>query len=161
MRCDVTFEPLEYKHRSLLIHWTAQPHVRQWWSDATDNVDSFLEESDERWPYIASVDGVPVAYIQSWRPTRGSDYPWQHALSDDARGMDLFIGPPEKLNRRLGPLIVVAFSKKLFTEGASRIYIDPNTKNERAIRCYEKVGFRHLGEVHDIDGTSLLMELVA
>jgi aminoglycoside 6'-N-acetyltransferase len=159
MPSEVTFEPLTLMHRDLLKDWTSQPHVLEWWGEANQDVDAFFVEDDEHWPFVAVVDGEPVAYIQSWRPTRGEQYPWQHNLADDVRGMDLFIGPADKLDRGFGTTIVAAFAKKLFAEGAPKIYIDPNTKNLRAIRAYEKAGFRRLYEVSDIDGTSLLMEI--
>jgi aminoglycoside 6'-N-acetyltransferase len=155
MPSEVKFIPLSPAHRDLLVNWTAQPHVKQWWSEADEDVDSFLEHSDEHWPFIGHVDDSPIAYIQSWRPSQNPNYPWQNNMSPSTRGIDLFIGPPDKLGNGYGPLIVAEFSKKLFNEGATRIVIDPDFRNERAIRAYTKVGFVRFDKTDD----SLLMEL--
>jgi aminoglycoside 6'-N-acetyltransferase Ib len=39
----------------------------------------------------------------------------------------------------------------------TRIQADPAPTNLRAIRCYEKVGFRRVGVVSTPDGTAMLM----
>lgn len=54
--------------------------------------------------------------------------------------------------------MVKAFVAKLFTDPrVSHIQTDPDPRNARAIRCYEKAGFRSTGEVLTPDGTALLM----
>ncbi len=41
-----------------------------------------------------------------------------------------------------------------------KIIIDPTPDNKRAIRCYEKVGFKGIGEIETPDGTACLMEYI-
>lgn len=57
-------------------------------------------------------------------------------------GIDLFIGETGKWNKGFGSLIVQELLTYLFnTEHADVVFIDPQTWNTRAIRCYEKCGF--------------------
>ena len=54
--------------------------------------------------------------------------------------------------------MVRAFVAHLFADPAvTRIQTDPSPLNARAIRCYEKAGFRRVGEVDTPDGQELLM----
>ena len=54
--------------------------------------------------------------------------------------------------------MVRAFVERLFTDpSVTRIQTDPSVSNARAIRCYEKVGFRPVGEIDTPDGRELLM----
>jgi aminoglycoside 6'-N-acetyltransferase len=57
-------------------------------------------------------------------------------------GMDLFIGEIDKWNRGIGTIVVMSMITYLFkNEKADILFIDPQTWNKRAIRCYEKSGF--------------------
>jgi RimJ/RimL family protein N-acetyltransferase len=52
------------------------------------------------------------------------------------------------------------FAGRLFADPAvTRIQTDPHVTNARAIRCYEKAGFRRVGEIATPDGRELLMYL--
>jgi aminoglycoside 6'-N-acetyltransferase len=75
-------------------------------------------------------------------------------------GMDLFIGETEYWNQGIGCKVVSKIIDFLFDEfGATRVVIDPETWNTRAINTYEKCGFKkvkllpkhelHEGEYHD------------
>jgi RimJ/RimL family protein N-acetyltransferase len=62
-------------------------------------------------------------------------------------------------------MLIKKFAEKIFTEtNAPKIIIDPDTTNQAAIRCYEKVGFKRVNEIDapsffdTPDGKLLLME---
>ena len=60
-----------------------------------------------------------------------------------AFGMDLFIGESSRWNRGLGTTYVQLAPRYLVDVcAASYITLDPRVDNLRAIRCYEKCGFR-------------------
>lgn len=73
------------------------------------------------------------------------------------------------VNRGVGTAVLKALVGWLVRErGHHRVTIDPNVANTRAIRVYEKVGFRPVGVMREYergsDGTwhdSLLMDLLA
>jgi aminoglycoside 6'-N-acetyltransferase len=157
----VTFVPLAEEHRAMLQGWLSSEHARQWWGDPAEEVRLiYAVEDGQHEPYVACIAGKPVAYIQAWWPTRHDDIPWQKDMPRTTRGIDITVGDAENLGKGLGSLIVKNFAAKLFAEGATRIIIDPDIRNERAIAAYVKAGFRpydtHVGQ----DGTDLLMELL-
>jgi aminoglycoside 6'-N-acetyltransferase len=53
--------------------------------------------------------------------------------------------------------MVAAFADLLFRRGARRIIIDPDPRNGRAIRAYEKAGFTPFGSRTTIYGAALMM----
>jgi aminoglycoside 6'-N-acetyltransferase len=70
-------------------------------------------------------------------------------------GIDLFIGETDNWNKGIGTTALCAMISYLFnSKNADIIFIDPQTWNKRAIRCYEKSGFIPRGviknrELHD------------
>jgi aminoglycoside 6'-N-acetyltransferase len=57
-------------------------------------------------------------------------------------GIDLFIGETEYWNQGIGTKVLSLAIEYIFSNlEAVKIVIDPNIKNHRAIRCYEKCGF--------------------
>ena len=85
----------------------------------------------------------PIGFAQFY-PLDGAD---KAAFGYDPQervfGMDQFIGEPARWNRGMGTRLVTAMVQYLGSaEGASRVVVDPHTDNARAIRCYEKSGFR-------------------
>lgn len=94
--------------------------------------------------YIVSYESKPVGYIQKYKI---KDYPEnaQYVKSEDqASGVDLFIGEPNFIGRGLVSMMLKKFLKEIiFTqEGIDTCVIDPQPDNARAIRAYEKVGFK-------------------
>jgi aminoglycoside 6'-N-acetyltransferase len=83
-------------------------------------------------------------------------------------GIDLFVDSGHD-GEGLGPDAIPTLARFLIEErGHHRLTIDPAAANERAIRAYEKVGFRNVGLLrryqHVPDRTwqdGLLMELLA
>ncbi|MBK1988628.1 GNAT family N-acetyltransferase [Sphaerospermopsis aphanizomenoides BCCUSP55] len=62
--------------------------------------------------------------------------------TEDVYGIDLFIGETEYWNQGIGTKVLSTAINYVFTQlHAVKIVIDPNVKNPRAIRCYEKCGF--------------------
>ena len=139
----------------------ATPEVARWWP-AFDlgRVDAELTGRDEDVEvYAILVDDRLVGAIQSHEET---DPEFRHA------GIDLFIAP-EFHGAGLGPDAIRTLARHLIDgRGHHRLTIDPAAANERAIRAYEKVGFRRVGRLRRYqrfpDGTwqdGLLMELLA
>ena len=136
----------------------AHPDVRRWWGVEDDEGWPFSEEEVESW--TIEVDGAVAGLIQAWEE-RDPDFP--HA------GIDVFLDP-RACGRGLGTDAVRTLARHLVSDrGHHRLVIDPAAANTRAIRCYEKVGFRPVGIMRayerDNDGDGwrdgLLMDLLA
>jgi len=67
----------------------------------------------------------------------------------EAAGLDLFIGEPGCSGRGLGPRIIEEFLRDIVfaRPGIEYCLVGPSPDNGRAIRAYEKVGFRHVATV--------------
>ena len=138
--------------------WLAEPHVAEWWDDPEvelaeirEHIDSISVE-----PLIVELDGQPIGYLQSYDPHLEDGHPYQDQPFGTL-GIDISIGDPELVGIGHGSAIVRQFADELFAEGAPRVIIDPDPANGRAIRAYEKAGFRPIGERTSEYGHVLLM----
>ncbi|TKW66754.1 MAG: acetyltransferase [Paracoccus denitrificans] len=163
---DLGFTPVTEDDLPLLRRWLATPHWREWWGD--DDAETALWRDmisgrDSTRPFLFHLDGEPVGYIQYWfiRDARVEPWitqaPWVAELPDDAIGVDLSIGPADLLSRGIGARALAAFVAKLRRDGHQTIIIDPDPANARAIRAYEKAGFRPIPEFEGRSGDCLLM----
>ncbi len=110
-------------------------------------------------PYITRLNGVPVGFIQSYvvMAQQASGW-WLDETDPGAVGIDQFLADAENLGKGIGTTMVTQFVEFLFRDSAvTKIQTDPAPTNLRAIRCYEKVGFRKVGIVDTPDGPALLM----
>jgi RimJ/RimL family protein N-acetyltransferase len=74
------------------------------------------------------------------------------------RGIDQSLADASELGQGLGTAMVRAFVMELLRDPAvTRSQTDPAPDNGRAIRCYEKAGFRAAREVVTPDGPASLM----
>jgi AacA4 family aminoglycoside N(6')-acetyltransferase len=152
---------------SLLHSWLQRSHVVEWWGgeDARLNFDQVWEKylprlkNPERvTPYIAMLDGVPIGYAQSYIALGCGDGWWEDETDPGVRGIDLFLSEGNQLSKGIGTRLVQALVKHLFTNSeVTKIQTDPDPRNLRAIRCYEKAGFRAVGTITTPDGLALYM----
>ena len=97
-------------------------------------------------PCILTFQGTPAGYLQHYTVEGPGAEEIGIESTSGVYGIDLFIGVPELWDKGLGTIALSAFLKYLFdNKGAQRIIIDPRVSNVRAIRCYEKCGFRTIG----------------
>ena len=143
----------------MLEAWLSQPHNTKWWKDDVGaSVDEIRQAMDDisTEPLIVELDGRPIAYLQSYDPHLEDDHPYQDQPFGTL-GIDVSIGPAEMVGIGHGSLIVRQFVETLFAEGAPRVIIDPHPDNKRAIRAYEKAGFREIDRRSTIYGDVVLM----
>jgi aminoglycoside 6'-N-acetyltransferase len=151
------FRPVTERDLPLLAAWLARPHVARWWDDPKElqhivgHIDSISVE-----PFIIELNGRPIGYIQSYDPHLEDDHPYQDQPTGTL-GIDQFIGEPELVGLGHGSQLIAEFVEQLFEEGVPRVIIDPDPDNSAAIRCYEKAGFRRLGECETPEGRALMM----
>jgi aminoglycoside 6'-N-acetyltransferase len=162
----ITFEPVTGSDLPLLERWLEASHVRAWWGDPATElgyIRDMIEGRDTTRPYVFSVGGQPSGYIQAWfighyqETSWADDYPWLALLPADAVGVDLFIGRAGLLARGIGPAAIIEFVAGLRRQGHRTIIIDPDPDNRRAVRAYQKAGFRIMPELVGRTDDSLLM----
>jgi aminoglycoside 6'-N-acetyltransferase len=155
---ELVLRPLQPGDAAALLRILQTPEVARWW-DAPDP--GFpLTDDPESVRLTIVVAGAVAGLVQYWEET---DPKYRHAA------VDVFLDPSLH-DRGLGTEAVRRVVELLIDErGHHRITIDPAAANARAIRAYEKVGFRVVGTLRqyerDVGGggwhDGLLMELLA
>jgi aminoglycoside 6'-N-acetyltransferase len=157
MALPYAFRPMTVADLPKIRQWLAHPHVREWWGDPDEQyglVSGDLEEPamDQ---YVVSTTGGDFGYIQCYDLTAWNSGFGTHP--EGTRGIDLFIGEPDMIERGHGSALIRCFVDDRLKSGAPRIVTDPDPANHRAVRAYEKAGFEKAGMVDTPDGAALLM----
>jgi RimJ/RimL family protein N-acetyltransferase len=160
----IAFRPLTIADMTMLHEWLERPHVAEWWTP-TPSLDEVIADftpltrpGGREQGYIALEASREIGYIQSYIVKDAGDGWWEDEQDPGARGIDQFLAHGEDLGRGIGTAMVRGFVARLFDDPAvSHIQTDPDPRNARAIRCYEKAGFRAVREVDTPDGHALLM----
>ena len=152
------FRPMTADDLPLLKRWLAAPHVVQWWGNTYEQFelvrgDLEVEAMDQ---YVVTTNDRPFGYLQCYDPMVWPDN-GLGAHPAGTRGIDQFIGESEMLERGHGSAFIRIFIERLLKAGSPRIITDPDPNNHRAIRAYEKAGFRRDRVVDTPDGRALLM----
>ncbi|HUH15552.1 MAG TPA: GNAT family protein [Gaiellaceae bacterium] len=138
----VVLRPLVEGDVERIVELGADPEVARWWPGLTpEHVREKARGEDEGVTVFAIVaDGEVAGMIQHYEET---DPDYRHA------GIDLFLGTPFH-GRGLGTDAVRTMARHLVRDlGHHRVVIDPDAANARAIRCYEKAGFRRVGVLRE------------
>jgi aminoglycoside 6'-N-acetyltransferase len=152
--------PQDYQR---LADWCNQPHVRPWWDPdeapltAETAAAAYGPDTKPDSPSIAGIielRGRPVGFIQF--------YPWEAyeeeaqsiglPPSDGAWGLDVLVGDPDLIDHGIGSEAVDLLCEHLFDVlDASSVRLVAAIDNARALRAYDKVGFRRAMRVLDTD----------
>lgn len=127
----------------------------EWWGTGADRDDVLLDGS----AFVVEVDGEMAGWL-GVDEEREPEYKYA--------ALDIILAPAYQ-DRGLGPeALRTAIDWLVRERGHHRFTIDPAVRNSRAIRAYEKVGFRPVGVMRMCergrDGTwhdGLLMDLLA
>jgi len=161
------FHPRSASDLPLLRRWLEMPHVREWWGEPETElafICAMIDGRDTTRPFIFSVDGEPLGYIQYWfvGDHQNASWvalpPWLAELPADTVGVDLSIGEPARLSQGLGSAVLRTFAERLVAQGYRSIIIDPDPHNRRAVRAYEKAGFRAVPWLLGRTGDALIMQ---
>jgi aminoglycoside 6'-N-acetyltransferase len=118
--------------------------VARWWGpvESAERIEAKLGGQGSSVLLVVEVDGRLAGGIQF---SEEQDPMYRSA------GIDIFLGGSCQ-GRGAGPEAVGLLAEFLFGQrGHHRITIDPAAANERAIRCYEKVGFRPVGVMREYE----------
>jgi aminoglycoside 6'-N-acetyltransferase len=138
----------------------SDPDVARWWPGLDEA--RLIEKAEGRTDTtcFAVLDENEVVGLIQYYEHADPDYRYAN--------IDIFLGRPYH-GRGLGPDAVRALARHLVRDrGHHRLTIDPLAHNRRAIRAYEKAGFRRVGIMREYqrepDGTwgdGLLLDLLA
>ena len=162
----ISFKRLTETDLPLLTGWLNRPHVAERWDtraarsleDVRQKYLPRMANGSTTIPYLAYRDGVPIGYIQSYVAMHCGDGWWPDERDPGVRGIDQFLADANNLGHGVGTEMVRAFVRDLFRDRCvTRVQADPAPDNLRAIRCYEKAGFRKVETITTPDGAALLM----
>ena len=151
------FRPMSADDLPTIRRWLKTPHVSEWWHDPVEQFEIVSGDLDhpDMAQFIVAADGQEFAYLQCYNLSA-----WDSGFGpqpDGTRGLDQFIGEASMLGCGHGSAFVRAFADGLLASGTPRVVTDPDPANTRAIKAYEKAGFRGGRVVDTPDGPALLM----
>lgn len=133
----MTLRPLDTSDVSRLAELGSERAVARWWPGITaEELLVKAKGEEDVTAFAVEVDGELIGLAQAWEETDPEN---RHA------GIDLFLGSTHQ-DQGLGTDAVRTLARHLIDDrGHHRLVIDPAVDNERAIRCYERVGFKRVG----------------
>ena len=157
MACHVLFKsgPLLVRELGesdvgLMAAWLSDPRVLEYYEgrdrphDEARVREHFLaRQGDSVTGCIVEYDQSPIGYIQYYLLTDAEKAGYGYPRTLRVYGIDLFIGVPKLWERGIGTSLVTTTADYLFdSKEADSVVVDPQTWNTRAVRCYEKSGFK-------------------
>jgi aminoglycoside 6'-N-acetyltransferase len=158
----ISFRALEKPDFPLLQRWLSEPHVDEWWHEPLDltgleqKYGSRIDGTEPTHVFIIEHETQPIGWIQWYR---WSDYP-KHAAKigaeSDAAGIDLSIGDVSLIGKGIGSRAIREFVRNIvFAQpGVTAVMTDPEERNARSCRAFEKAGFRPVSTV-ELEGENV------
>lgn len=162
---NISFEPLQGRHFSLLLKWLETSHVKAWWDQSIKWTIELIEEkygpyvdgykiegeaSKPVYAYIVLVEGVEIGYIQYYN---AYDFPRDEPIDSFPQSLaafDILIGEAEYINKGIGARALRVFCDEYIFKKFENCIVDPDVGNIAAFRAYKKAGFievKRIGEV--------------
>jgi aminoglycoside 6'-N-acetyltransferase len=141
---DIRLRPARPSDWHLIRRWLARRDIQDWWgplsqTEAEVNIALHSEQAICR---IIEMSGAPIGYAQAvdaaiW----GADLP--DDLEPGTWDLDLFIASEKHRGKGAGQRALMLLKNEVFsTTLAIAVCVFPSIKNERAVRAYEKAGFK-------------------
>ena len=157
----IQFRPLVADDMRRLHHWlTTDADVGYWWREDVGSLEfvtqSYMptvtgDEPDQMRGFIIRYTDTPIGYIQTAIYDPPPDWLQAIGVSDAVAAVDVFIGEATHRDRGIGTALMRRFLAEIVFANADIIgcMIDPEVTNLRAIRSYEKAGFRYVTTAPD------------
>ena len=161
MADEITFERLTRADLPMMHRWLNNAEVALFYGVGDDNrknptMDEVIAEYKENFvpqpknqAFIIHLDDRPVGYIQCYRLGDYPDYAKELDEDPDAWAIDILIGEDDVRERGIGSRAIERLvEEQIFSRpGVTACLICPDPNNQRAVRAYEKAGFRYVKTV--------------
>lgn len=132
------FSAMKPSQMPMVHEWFQQPHIQEWLhgvglQNTMTGLKKFFKGETSTTYWIGYDQKTPFAFLIT------------SPEGDDAITLDLFICNLNYLGKGLAVPMITQFLLEHFSH-VSRVLIDPEATNVRAIHVYEKVGFKITGE---------------
>ncbi|TFB22893.1 N-acetyltransferase [Filobacillus milosensis] len=138
----------ENKDQQWLAKWLSDPDVLQYYEGRDNPFDlekvkeEFYDSEGIAKGCIVEYEGQPIGYIQFYEVEGKYLEKYGYDQSEKTFGIDQFIGEVDYQGQGIGTWLVSSMTEFLIQEKeANRVVMDPQTWNERALKCYEKCGY--------------------
>jgi len=136
-----------------MLSWLTNPMVNEWYENRDGTtLDEIIASYracvigiDHEHPAIIEWQNKPIGYLQFYETQKETGYHVKEPILAEPNvwAMDIFLGEPDFYGKGIGSASLTLMLDYLFTQmGAATVIIDPDVRNVRAIRAYEKAGFR-------------------
>lgn len=147
-----------------LVHsWMNDPEVARFWEMPwpRDRIAGYLRRQDaslHSTAYLGALDGVAMSYWELYRADLDPLARHYTARPHDA-GVHLLLGPTECRGRGLAAelLRAVADWQLGANPQARRVVAEPDVRNERSVRVFQRAGFRRITDLDLPDKRAALM----
>jgi aminoglycoside 6'-N-acetyltransferase len=128
-----------------LRHWDEQPHVKESGQDDGWNWQiELLKKHSWREFLVAELNGTPIGFIQIIDPAPEETHYWGE-IANGYRAIDIWIGDLSNTGKGYGRIMMHEALNRCFRNAeVHSVLIDPLSSNVRAIRFYERIGFRYV-----------------
>lgn len=136
----VSFDP--GRDLSILAVWLHREHVAHWWGDP-ERALAAVQQHPAATEALIEFDARPVGFLCWQTPSR--EELAAAGLVDLPPGLvdvDILIGEPDVLGQGVGPTALGQLLAKLRADGVRVVGLAAAVANRRALRAYEKAGFR-------------------
>ena len=140
----VSLRPAVRADWDLIRGWLERPDIQEWWGplSATEAEVNVALSSEHALCRIILAGGTPVGYAHAVDATL-----WGEALPQDLQAgtwdLDLFIASEELRGKGVGQAALAQLKDEVFASTlALAVCVFPSIRNERAVRAYERAGFR-------------------
>lgn len=148
---QVSLRPATRADWDLVRAWLARPDIQDWWGplSATESEVNMALGSQHAICRIILAGSEPVGYAHAVDATLWGDSLPQD-LDPGTWDLDLFIASERHRGQGVGQAALALLKEEVFASTlAVAVSVFPSVRNERAVRAYEKAGFRWKSIWHD------------
>lgn len=147
---DLLVRKIEKRDNVLIAKWLSDPEVLEFYEGRDNAFDLekvnkvFFVNDDNEVKCIVEFKGKAIGYIQYYQLDQQTKKDYGY-LDEHIYGIDQFIGEVEYWNKGIGTVLIKSMVHYLIEyKKAERVVMDPQLRNTRAMKCYEKCGFKKI-----------------
>lgn len=158
---EFSLHPLDLERDTDALHgWMNDPEVARFWEMAwpRDAIARYLRQRLDcahSTPYVGLLDGVAMSYWELYRADLDPLADHYPARDGDA-GVHLLLGPSSYRGLGIGVDLLRAVAGWQL-EGTERVVAEPDVRNVRSLRAFERAGFRRTADIDLPDKRAALM----
>lgn len=153
---DIKIRTMSEDDFPIMLKWLTDDRVLEYYGGRDlqycleSLTNNYREEfEDDGFRLIVEYQDTPIGYGQVYRVSGKLFEEYCYPETDKVvYAMDQFIGEPDYWDKGIGSRFIGSICKFLRDcKNADSVILDPHKNNPRAIRAYQKVGFKIIGEL--------------